>query len=39
MAVKAYGLKTQFTQKQAELYPAWRQIIIDKVAVAAGDGA
>lgn len=35
MAVKAYGLDTQFTQKQADLYAAWRQTIIDKVA--AGD--
>ncbi len=35
MAVKAYGLETQFTQKQAELYAVWRQTIIDKVA--AGD--
>ncbi|MEO9231566.1 MAG: hypothetical protein ABI216_21810 [Devosia sp.] len=34
MAVKAYGLETQFTQKQAELYAAWRQTIIDKVAAA-----
>lgn len=37
MAVKAYGLETQFTQKQAELYAVWRQTIIDKVA--AGDEA
>ena len=33
MAVKAYGLETQFTQKQADRYAAWRQAIIDKVAV------
>ena len=32
MAVKAYGLEAQFTQKQADLYAAWRQTIIDKVA-------
>ena len=35
MAVKAFGLEAQFTQKQADLYAAWRQTIIDKVA--AGD--
>jgi hypothetical protein len=35
MAVKACGLEAQFTQKQADLYAAWRQTIIDKVA--AGD--
>ena len=35
MAVKAYGLETQFTPKQAERYAAWRQGIIDKVD--AGD--
>jgi len=35
MAVKAYGLEAHFSQKQAELYAAWRQSIIDKVA--AGD--
>lgn len=32
MAVKAYGLEKQFTQKQADLYAVWRQTIIDKVA-------
>jgi hypothetical protein len=32
MAMIAYGLETQFTQKQAELYGAWRQAIIDKVS-------
>lgn len=37
MAVKAYGLETQFTQKQADLYAAWRQTIIDKLA--SGDEA
>lgn len=37
MAVKAYGLETKFTQKQAELYAAWRQTIIDNVAT--GDEA
>lgn len=37
MAVKAYDLEAQFTPKQARLYAAWRQIIIDKVST--GDGA
>ncbi len=37
MAVKAYGLEAQFTQKQANLYAAWRQAIIDKVS--SGDEA
>jgi hypothetical protein len=32
MAVNAYGLETQFAQKQADLYATWRQTIIDKVA-------
>lgn len=32
MAVKAFGLEARFTQKQADLYAAWRQTIIDKVA-------
>jgi hypothetical protein len=36
MAVKAYGLETQFTQKQADRYAAWRQAIIDKVAALEG---
>ena len=35
MAVKAYGLETRFTSKQAERYASWRQGIIDKVD--AGD--
>lgn len=35
MAVKAYGLESRFTQKQAERYALWRQGIIDKVN--AGD--
>lgn len=35
MAVKAYGLETRFTPKQAERYASWRQGIIDKVD--AGD--
>lgn len=33
MAVKAYGLEAQFTQKQAERYAVWRQSVIDKVNV------
>lgn len=36
MAVKAYGREAQFTVKQANLYGAWRQAIIDRVA--AGEG-
>lgn len=32
MAVKAYGLEVRFTPKQANLYAAWRQTIIDQVA-------
>ncbi|PWF24073.1 hypothetical protein DD235_07105 [Corticimicrobacter populi] len=35
MAVKAYGLESRFTAKQAERYASWRQRIIDKVE--AGD--
>lgn len=35
MAVKAYGLESRFTAKQAERYASWRQAIIDKVN--AGD--
>ena len=35
MAVKAYGLESRFTAKQAERYASWRQGIIDKVE--AGD--
>nr|CAD61114.1 hypothetical protein [Cupriavidus oxalaticus] len=33
MAVKAYGLESRFTAKQAERYASWRQGIIDKVNV------
>ena len=35
MAVKAYGLDAQLTQKQVERYASWRQGVIDKVN--AGD--
>lgn len=31
MAVKAYGLETHFTPRQAERYASWRQGVIDKV--------
>ncbi len=34
MAVKAYGLESRFTHKQAERYSSWRQGIIDRVNAA-----